>query len=140
MKIHVEFNSISEMVSFGKFVGNDLVQLPPTDKQKAEESKYKSMYEKTAANLERAYERIRMIDPEGKTANVDPKDQLDVAELGISVRAMNGLHGAGIYTVGQLKKTHWRDLCKLPNVGKVTTKEIAMAAAKHGYVLKGIRD
>ena len=134
MKIHVEFNSLAEMLNFARTMGNGL---EPTKPKPNED--YKEMYEKTLANLERAYERIRMADPEGKTANKDPKDERDVAELGISVRAMNGLHGAQIFTVGQLKKTHWSDICKLPNIGKVTAKEIAMATEQHGYRLKGFR-
>ncbi len=146
MKIHVEFNSVSEMVNFGKFVGSDLVQVPATDKQKAETAKYKSMYETTLANLERAYERILMLDPKGKTANKTKKDmdsevekllKTPVGELPISVRAFNCLRAENIETVGQLVSLSANELKHIPNLGKGTVKEIREVLASVGLKLKG---
>ena len=141
MKIHVEFGSISEMVSFGKFVGNDLVQLPPTAKQKAEETKYKAMYETTLANLERAYERLRMVDPKGVTANKTEKDLMKFLEqpvmdiLPLSVRAMNCLQAEQVHTLKELLSLSFTDLQKIPNCGRRTAREIQDAVIQIGCKL-----
>jgi DNA-directed RNA polymerase alpha subunit len=137
MKIHVEFNSLGEMVSFGKFVGNDLVQLPPTTKQKAQDSKYKEMYETTLANLERAYERLRMVDPNGITANKTEKELEASVEsaLELSVRAMNCLHSEQIFSLKDLLKISFYDLQKIPNCGRITAREIQDAVERLGYKL-----
>ena len=136
MKIHVEFNSISEMVGFGKFVGNDLVQLPPTNKQKAEDSKYKAMYETTLANLERAYERIRMIDPKGITANKTERDfKMPIQDLNLSARALNCLHAEQIHTLEDLLRVPFNELKHIPNCGPITLREIRDEVERIGYKL-----
>jgi len=147
MKIHVEFNSIAEMVNFSKFAGNDMVQVPQTDKQKAEVTKYKAMYETTLANLERAYERIRMLDPKGKTANKTKKDldaetekllKTSTWDLPFSVRAMNCLRAENIETIGQLLNYSAYELKKtVPNLGNGTVKEIQEVLAEYNLKLKG---
>ena len=137
MKINVEFGSIAEMVNFGKFVGNDLVQVPPTVKQQAADLNYKSMYETTLANLERAYERLRMVDPNGVTANKTEK-QLEasaVEVLELSVRAMNCLHSEQIFTLKDLLKVSFHELQKIPNCGRRTAREIQDAVERIGYKL-----
>lgn len=137
MKIHVEFNSVSEMVNFGKFVGNDLVQT-----QKTEDSKYKAMYETTLANLERAYERLRMADPEGKTANKAVGKALNIAskvnKLDIGARALNALNAVGITTIGELLKLDVNYLRHaIPNCGPTTARKIYRAMKEAGFEMKG---
>jgi len=144
MKINVEFGSIAEMVNFGKFVGNDLVQIPPTVKQQAADLKYKAMYETTLANLERAYERLRMVDPKGETANKTEKDfknkvekdfKKPVEDLNLSVRAMNCLHAEQIHTLGDLLKVPFHELKHIPNCGPITLREIRDEVERLGYKL-----
>jgi DNA-directed RNA polymerase alpha subunit len=113
MKINVEFGSIAEMVNFGKFVGNDLVQVPPTVKQQAADLKYKAMYETTLANLEASA----------------------VEVLALSVRAMNCLHAEQIFTLKDLLKVSFYDLQKIPNCGRRTAREIQDAVERIGYKL-----
>lgn len=151
MKIHVEFNSVSEMVSFSKFVGNDLVQSPTPSK---EEISYKSAYERTQGNLERAYERLRelynnkkikaIIDELEikKNAQAYDKRQKEKAEaieshLNLGVRAMNCLKAEQIYTLKQLLSKTENELIKIPNMGKLTLKEIREELASKNLKLKG---
>ena len=153
MKIHVEFNSIAEMVSFSKFAGNDLVQVPLSkNQQQAEESykrKYealKSAFERTEANLERAYDRIRMIDPKGITANKDPEGFVKEEYLNLddpdcpvvlTVRAVNALKGVHVLTLQDLlKKTEGDLMWGTPGISKVSVKQIKEALASKGYKLK----
>jgi DNA-directed RNA polymerase alpha subunit len=153
MKIHVEFNSIAEMVSFSKFAGNDLVQVPLSKNQEQAEKHYKLKYEKlksdfdtTVANLERAYDRIRMIDPKGITANKDAKDfvkeehfNLDDADcpVTLTVRAVNALKGSNINTLQDLlKQTEGNLTWGIPGISKVSVKHIKDALNAKGYKLK----
>jgi DNA-directed RNA polymerase alpha subunit len=146
MKIHVEFNSVAEMVNFSKFAGNDLVQVPQTEKQKAEETKYKQMYETTLGNLERAYERIRMLDPKGKTMNKTEEDlkadedkllRKSVYDLPFAARSLNCLKWENIKTVGQLIQYNANELLKMHNLGKGTLKDIRDVLSQHDLKLKG---
>lgn len=146
MKIHVEFNSVAEMANFSKFVQGGLLphsDVKFKDKEKpAVEENYKWKYERTAANLERALYRIRMLDPNGETANYDfmpeaPIKGTHVEELELSARATNCLKAGGIKTIEELcTKTHW-ELRKIPNLGKVTINEIITELAKRKLKLKG---
>jgi len=136
MKINVEFSSIAEMVNFGKFVGNDLVQIPPTVNQQTADLKYKAMYETTLANLERAYTRLRMVDPKGVTANKTEKDfKKPVEDLNLSARALNCLHAEQIYTLEDLLKIPFYEIQKIPNCGKITAREIHNEVKRIGYNL-----
>ena len=153
MKIHVEFNSIAEMVSFSKFAGNDLVQVPPSKNQEQAEKHYKLKYEKlksdfdtTVANLERAYDRIRMIDPKGITANKDAKgfvkeEYLNLEDpdcpVTLTVRAVNALKGSNINTLQDLlKQTEGNLTWGIPGISKVSVKHIKDALNAKGYKLK----
>ena len=153
MKIHVEFNSISEMVSFSKFAGNDLVQVPLSKNQEQAEKHYKLKYEKlksdydrTVANLERAYDRIRMIDPKGITANKDAKGfvkeeylKLDDPDcpVTLTVRAVNALKGVNVLTLQDLLNQTESDLTwRTPGISKVSVKQIKEALVSKGYKLK----
>jgi DNA-directed RNA polymerase alpha subunit len=152
MKIHVEFNSIAEMVSFSKFAGNDLVQVPLSKNQQQSENAYKLKYEKlksdydrTEANLERAYDRIRMLDPKGITVNKDPKgfvkeEYLNLEDsdcpVTLTVRAVNALKGIHVNTLQDLLKQTESDLTwRTPGISKVTVKHIKESLASKGYKL-----
>ena len=146
MKIHVEFNSLADMASFTKFINDSLV--PPTQKQvnvatiqkelaKAVEkaAHYKGINGMLEDRLDRAYARIRMADPEGKTANLDEKvvkgEQLlkevlakSIDDLELTVRSHNCLTAENIKTIGQLVTKTENDLLKTPNLGRKSLKEI----------------
>jgi len=153
MKIHVEFNSIAEMVNFSKFAGNDLVQVPLSKNQEQAEKHYKLKYERlkvdfdtTVANLERAYDRIRMIDPKGITANKDAKGfvkeeylKLDDPDcpVTLTVRAVNALKGSGVNNLQELLTQTESDLTwRTPGLSKVGVGQIKEALASKGYKLK----
>jgi DNA-directed RNA polymerase alpha subunit len=153
MKIHVEFNSIAEMVNFSKFAGNDLVQVPPSKAKLESEERYKKAYEQlkykfdiTVANLERAYDRIRMVDPKGITANKDAKGFVKEEHLNLddsdcpvtlTVRAVNALKGVNVLTLQDLLKQTESDLTwRTPGISKVSVKHIKESLASKGYKLK----
>ena len=153
MKIHVEFNSIAEMVSFSKFAGNDLVQVPISKNQERAEKAYKNAYDKlksdydrTEANLERAYDRIRMLDPKGITVNKDPEGFIKEEYLNLedpscpvtlTVRAINALKGNGVNTLQDLLKQTESDLTwRTPGISKISVKHIKDALSAKGYKLK----
>jgi len=149
----VEFNSIAEMVNFSKFAGNDLVQVPLSKNQEQAEKHYKLKYERlkvdfdtTVANLERAYDRIRMIDPKGITANKDAKGfvkeeylKLDDPDcpVTLTVRAVNALKGSGVNNLQELLTQTESDLTwRTPGLSKVGVGQIKEALASKGYKLK----
>jgi DNA-directed RNA polymerase alpha subunit len=85
--------------------------------------------------LDRAYARIRMADPEGKTANLDEnvvkgeqllKEVFDksIDDLELTVRSHNCLTAENIKTIGQLVTKTENDLLKTPNLGRKSLKEI----------------
>ena len=144
MKIHVEFNSLAEVAAFAKFTEAGLVPPPKGNiaKDQAKEDSYKWKYERTVQNLERALQRISMLDPKGKTANYDfmpdaPIKGTDVYELELSARATNCLKSEGINTIEELCTKSRNYLRKLPNLGKITLKEIVDALAERKLKLKG---
>lgn len=152
MKLYAEFNSISEMVSFGKFVGNDLV-VPPEKPKKDKNlplfaNSWEHAYRTTEANLQRAYERLVEFEHIKKNNPViaaeyrklDQKeicktDSIDV--LGISMRPYNCLKGQEIFTISDLLKCSWTDLQKMVNMGNKSIKEMRLALASRGLKLKG---
>lgn len=156
MKIHVEFNSIAEMVGFSKFAGGGLVQVPLSKNQEQAEKHYKRKYEvlksdydRTEANLERAYDRIRMLDPKGITVNKDPEGfvkeeylKLDDPDcpVTLTVRAINALKGNYVNTLQDLLKQTESDLTlRTPGISKVSVKQIKEALASKGYKLAKAR-
>jgi DNA-directed RNA polymerase alpha subunit len=146
MKINVEFSSLSDMANFTKFINDSLV--PPTQKQLKDREKEKSKDARiteleTALKdknsrleqlLDRAYTRLRMADPEGKTANKEelktvhniPKEVLDAPLdiLELTTRAQNSLVAENIYTIGQLMKQTENELLRFPNMGRKSLKHI----------------
>ena len=146
MKINVEFNSLSDMANFTKFINDSLV--PPTQKQLKDREKEKSKDARIAELettlkdknsrleqlLDRAYTRLRMADPEGKTANKEElktihnidkrilEASIDVLE--ITARSENCLMSADIYTIGQLIKNTRNELLKISNLGSKSIKDI----------------
>ncbi|MHC4389939.1 MAG: DNA-directed RNA polymerase subunit alpha [Planctomycetota bacterium] len=72
---------------------------------------------------------------EAGDASVDPS--LSVAELDLSVRALNSLEGAGIETLGELLVKSGDELLALRNFGKTTLKELEARLAQLGLELKG---
>lgn len=145
MKIHVEFNSVAEMANFAKFTNGNL--LPHADVQfkdknkPAVEKNYKQEYEITLANLERALQRLRIIDPKGKSANFDfvpevkVKDPVETLEL--TVRTQNCLAADDIKSISHLCSKTANDLLKTPNLGRKSLREIREKLAEHGLKLKG---
>lgn len=59
-----------------------------------------------------------------------------VTDLNLDVRAMNCLEAEGIHTIGDLCNQHTYNLTKIPNLGKITLKNIVNALAEHGLKLK----
>ena len=143
MKIHVEFNSLAEMASISRSVNQFKPEEPKPPKQTEQEKDdgYKWKYERTVQNLERALQRISMLDPKGKTANYDfmpeaPIKGTSVDELLLTIRAQNCLKAEGIKTIEELCTKTRNYLRKLPNLGKVTLHEIIDALAKRKLKLK----
>ena len=153
MKIHVEFNSIAEMVSFSKFAGNDLVQVPLSKKEQEQLTWYKNAYERTEANLNRAFERLRELydNPKIKTIidqteiaknakryDQREKEKAEAVEnnLELGARALNCLKAENIFTLKDLLSKTENELMKIPNMGKLTLKEIKDALASKKLKLK----
>jgi DNA-directed RNA polymerase alpha subunit len=153
MKIHVEFNSIAEMVSFSKFAGNDLVQVPPSKKEQEQLAWYKDAYERTEANLNRAFERLRnlydnpkikaIIDDAEIAKNAKRYDQREKEKaeaiennLELGARALNCLKAENIFTLKDLLSKTENELMKIPNMGKLTLKQIKDALASKKLKLK----
>lgn len=139
MKINVEFNSLSDMATFTKFINDSLV--PPTQRQATIAETNKRLNEVLADNkrleelLDRAYARIRMADPEGDTANKDEavlrgerllKEVLakPIDDLELTVRSHNCLTSENIKTIGQLIANTEHELLRTPNLGRKSLKEI----------------
>jgi DNA-directed RNA polymerase alpha subunit len=148
MKIHVEFNSLAEMASFARFTESRLTTpLVPEktakqmEREKEKDNSYKWKYERTVANLERALQRISMLDPKGETANYDfmpeVKVKNPVSQLEFTVRTGNCLTAGGIKSVENLCNTTALELSKLPNLGRKSLKEIREKLAEHHLKLKG---
>lgn len=152
MKIHAEFNSLAEMVNFGKFVGNDLTipQQPPKKDKNLPfgASSWEAAYKGTEANLQRAYQRLRefeyikknnpVISAEYKKIEQKEKakqDSIDI--LNLTARPHNCLKGENIFTISDLLECGLNDLLKLPNMGRKSIKEIQMELASRGLKLKG---
>jgi DNA-directed RNA polymerase alpha subunit len=155
MKIHVEFNSIAEMVNFSKFAGNDLVQVPLSKNQQQADDAYKAKYERTEANLNRAYERLRelydnpkikaIIDDTARTKHAKEwderqkikKEALENDERFVfAQRALNVFKAEGIKTLKDLLSKTENDLLRSPNMGRLTLKGIKQELAKANLKLK----
>lgn len=152
MKIHVEFSGLSDMATFTKFINDSLV--PPTQKElKAKEAQEKSHISRLEQLLDRALERIAMLDPNGETAHLSPaeyaekkkaeKINVDLAllsssidDLAITNRTRNCLVAENIYYVGDLIKCTENDLLRLPNFGRKSLKELKEILAEVGLSLK----
>jgi DNA-directed RNA polymerase alpha subunit len=149
MKIHVEFNSLAEVAAFARFTESGLTTPPAPEKtakqlerEREKDNSYKWKYERTVQNLERALQRISMLDPKGETANYDfmpeaPTKNTRIENLELSVRAENCLKAEGINTIEELCTKPRNYLRKLPNLGKITLNEIIDALAARKLKLKG---
>jgi DNA-directed RNA polymerase alpha subunit len=143
MKIHVEFNSLAEVAAFAKFTEAGLVPPPKGNiaKDQEKEDSYKWKYERTVQNLERALQRISMLDPKGQTANYDFMPEVKVKnsidKLEFTVRTGNCLTAGGIKSIENLCNTTALELSKLPNLGRKSLKEIREKLAEHHLKLKG---
>jgi DNA-directed RNA polymerase alpha subunit len=154
MKIHMDFNSLAEMLSYARTLSNGFGQanVPPMkDKDlPVGVADWKEAYQRTFLNLERAYERIRAFEylketnkivaaevkkAEKKKAQELEKDFID--NLNLSARAVNCLKCENIYTISALLEKSADELKKTPNLGKLTLKEIQEELAKHDLKLKG---
>lgn len=152
MKIHLEFNNMAEMYLYCKTLMNNVTpqQMPESgnvaSKLRKECDDWRFKYQRTLDNLERAYERIRLLDPKGNTMNVTPKEIADNLEnifsesvhtLDLPIRPLNCLVAEGIETIGALMKKTRIELRRIPNLGKGSLKEIEDALfAKYKLHLK----
>jgi DNA-directed RNA polymerase alpha subunit len=112
------------------------------EKEREKDNSYKWKYERTVANLERALQRISMLDPKGQTANYDfmpeaPLKGTDIYELELSARAMNCLKAAGIKTIEDLCTKTRAELLTQPNLGHGTVRDIVSALYKRNLKLQG---
>jgi DNA-directed RNA polymerase subunit alpha len=64
------------------------------------------------------------------------KLDLNIAELGLSVRTTNALDEQGISTIGGLLSRRREDLQKIPNFGKKTIEDVYDALEKLGFPRK----
>ncbi|BBU47343.1 DNA-directed RNA polymerase subunit alpha [Mycoplasmopsis felis] len=65
-----------------------------------------------------------------------PEDDLDVVNLGLSVRSLNALRKASIKKVSQLTSMRKEDLENIKNLGKKSVDEIIKKIEEFGYKLK----
>ena len=157
MKIHLDFNNMAEMFLYCKtIVSSAEVQAQPkkelkdsAEAWKKQSEDWQAKYEHTLANLNRAYERIRILDPRGNTMNVSEADIGDkkvkgalnngIDTLDMPVRPSNCLTAGDITTIGQLIQMTRGDLLRLPNLGRRSLKLIEDALfAKYNVYLKGV--
>jgi DNA-directed RNA polymerase alpha subunit len=138
MKIHTEFTSLAEMASFARYLNQFKPDDPkPKQTEQEKEDSWRWKFEKTQANLERALHRIRILDPEGKTANYDANAVSDsVDTLGFTVRTSNCLKAANILTIDQLCSQTSNQLFKIDNLGRKSLKEIIETLAAHNLKIK----
>ena len=73
------------------------------------------------------------VEAEASSRNTTP-----IAELGLSVRAVNCLESAGLSTVGDLCDQSEQDLLKIRSFGKTTLKEIRRKLEDLGLSLSGV--
>lgn len=162
MKIHMEFNSLAELLNTSRTLAGGLV--PPAEPVNKRDkdlpigaSDWKSAYEITYANLERAYERIREFNDLKKNnkvisaecAKLDKKKiaQLEkerqafvndsIDNLTFSTRATNCLKAGAIYTITDLLNKTEDDLIQIPNMGKLSIKDIKDVLKANKLKLKG---
>jgi DNA-directed RNA polymerase alpha subunit len=130
MKINAEFNSLEEIEDF-------ISHFQPHQKAAAEDS-WQWKFERTAANLERALHRLRVLDPNGVTANYDmpnqKKDPID--QLDLTNRTLNCLIAENITSITQLCNYTSEDLLKVPNLGKRSIRDIIDCLAVRKLKLK----
>lgn len=71
--------------------------------------------------------------------NLVDQDFIDgpVDQLELSARASNCLKAEGIFTIHQLVAKTELDLCRIPNLGKTTLKDVIEALGRVGLTLKG---
>jgi DNA-directed RNA polymerase alpha subunit len=155
MKIHMDFNSLAEMLNYARTLSNGFGQTASVPPMKDKDlpvgvSDWKEAYQRTYLNLERAYERIRefehlketnkIIAAEVKKAEKKKAQELEkdfIDNLNLSARAVNCLKCENVYTISALLEKSADDLIKSPNLGKITLKEIREELANHDLKLKG---
>ena len=59
-----------------------------------------------------------------------------IGELELTLRSTNALLADGINTIGELCNKHTYELKRIPNLGKVSIRDIVQALAEHGLKLK----
>jgi DNA-directed RNA polymerase alpha subunit len=59
-----------------------------------------------------------------------------IGELELTMRSTNALLADGINTIGELCNKHTYELKRIPNLGKVSIRDIVQALAEHGLKLK----
>ena len=88
------------------------------------------------AALESARIRISMsLDEVKEVKNVDATK---IGNIPFTVRAYNCLRAEGIETIGDLLKYSERDLCRIPNMGRKSIKDIKEVLASMNLMLKAV--
>ena len=130
MKINAEFNSPEEM--------EDFVSYFKLHQKAAAEDSWQWKFERTEANLERALHRIRLLDPNGETANYEVTQLVKdpVGQLDLTNRTLNCLIAEDIVSVAQLCNHTSEDLLKIPNLGRRSLRDIVDCLAVRKLKLK----
>ena len=126
MKINVEFNSLSDMVSFADFISNRADINSSDNKRKESEAK-----------LAIALEKIEAL--KARLTDVGYGNVLDMTidHLEMSMRSTNCLTYEKMKTVEDLISKSAADLKKIPNFGKESLREVRETLAKLNLKLKG---
>lgn len=110
MKMTVEFNSISDLANFSKFIDQRLEE----DRRVGEVNDLRQKLELAKDQLDRAYARLRFKDDKENESTYSTP----LSHLGLKVRTLNCLMAENCHTVGDVmhlfEKTGLR---KIPNFG-----------------------
>lgn len=129
MKMTVEFNSISDLANFSKFIDQRL-----EEEAKARElENLRGQLSLAKEQLDRAYARLRF-----KDDSMDKVYKLPVDSLPIKARTLNCLISDGIETIGEIIAANEQDrLLKIINFGKGSYIDLQEALAKtHNIVIQ----
>lgn len=145
MKINYEFDSMEDLYNFVREMYKNINPFQDISERLeeniiADNKRLSSDLYITKLQLDRAFKRLLICDPKGLTANFDSDDEKSdtketpIERLELSTRAYNALYLENIHTVEKLVLTLKNDirfLGRLPNVGKLTIKEIETCLANY---------
>ncbi|MDR2822707.1 MAG: DNA-directed RNA polymerase subunit alpha [Acholeplasmatales bacterium] len=76
---------------------------------------------------------IENTEEEVEVEEIDPRNDVTLAELDLGVRVFNALKRAGYNTVGDLLAAPELEITKIRSLGKKSLRELKETLAKHGY-------